>query len=159
MPSTPQKASGTRTLLHIVFFLSGIATVLIGQILPILIKRFSLNDLEAAYFFPAQILVGSLTGTILSSYFGRAGRYTAATWSGCFLIAVGLVTMNSGSLWLCAAGFIINGLGIGLTLPAINLLILEMTDTGAGAALSRLNFCWGAGAIVCKPFIDRVGTP
>ena len=40
-------------LLHIVFFVSGIATVLIGQVLPILSAGFALNDLQASFFFPA----------------------------------------------------------------------------------------------------------
>ena len=155
--STPRTAS-VKAILHIVFFLSGVATLMIGQVLPILSRRFTLNDLEAGYFFPAQILVGSLTGTILSGYLGRRGRYVSAVWAGCLLIAAGLIAINSNDLRLCAAGFVINGLGIGLTLPAINLLILEMTEGGTAAALSILNFCWGAGAIACKPFVDLVGT-
>jgi fucose permease len=159
MPSAPPNARRVKLLLHGVFFLSGIATVLIGQVLPILINRHSLTDLEAGYFFPAQILVGSLTGTLASSYFGRRGRYISATVIGCFLMAGGMVMLNSTEYAVCVAGFVVNGLGIGLTLPAINLLVLEMTAGQTAAALSILNFCWGAGAIVSKPFVDYVGTP
>ena len=67
--------------------------------------------------------------------------------------------MNSADYWTCVAGFIVNGLGTGLTLPAINLLVLEMTTGNTAAALSILNFCWGAGAIVSKPFVDYFGSP
>jgi hypothetical protein len=34
-------------LLHFVFFLSGIATVLIGQVLPVLSGKFELSDLQS----------------------------------------------------------------------------------------------------------------
>ncbi|HEY2865467.1 MAG TPA: MFS transporter [Pyrinomonadaceae bacterium] len=158
MPRRPPKIRQVSVLLHVVFFLSGIATVLIGQVLPILIRRFSLSDLEAGYLFPAQILVGALTGNLLSIYIGRRGGYIWATVIGCFLMTGGLLLMNSADYWTCVAGFIVNGLGTGLTLPAINLLVLEMTTGNTAAALSILNFCWGAGAIVSKPFVDYFGT-
>lgn len=141
------------TLLHAVFFLSGIATVLIGQILPVLSARFSLNDLQSGYLFPAQF-AGSLTGTLLTNWFGRSGRLVHASVIGSFLMAAGLFIMNVDAFPIVLAGFTVNGLGIGLTLPAINVLILERNPLRPAAALSFLNFFWGLGAIVSKPFVD-----
>jgi fucose permease len=126
-------------------------------VLPILIKRFSLNDLEAGYFFPAQF-AGSLTGTFLTTYFGRSGKFLSATVTGALLMAVGILLMSSTVFPVCLSGFAINGLGIGLTLPAINLLVLEMAPDNTVMALSILNFCWGAGAVISKPFVDRIGS-
>ena len=157
--STPGPHAGrVKLVLHIVFFLSGIATVLIGQVLPVLIRRFSLSDLEAGYLFPAQILVGAVTGNFLSGYIGRRAGYIWPTVIGCLLMTIGLLLMNSANYWICVAGFIANGLGTGLTLPAINLLVLDMAEGSTAAALSILNFCWGAGAIVSKPFVDGLGS-
>jgi fucose permease len=48
----------------------------------------------------------------------------------------------------------VNGIGIGLTLPSINMLILELNPERAAAALSFLNFFWGVGAIISQPFVD-----
>jgi len=143
-------------ILHAVFFVSGVTTILIGQVLPILSERFALNDLEAGYFFPAQFS-GSLFGTYLTSWFGRNHKFAQATLVGCLLMAAGMLLMNAGSFTVCLAGFTVNGIGVGLTLPAINMLILEMNPLRAAAALNILNFCWGAGAIVCKPFVDFIG--
>ena len=146
-----------KIVLHVIFFLSGITTVLIGQVLPVLAKHFSLSDLQVSYFFPAQF-AGSLIGTLLTSIAGRRNMYFAATIAGSLLMAGGILLMNVDIFAVCLLGFAINGMGIGLTLPAINMLILEMNPDRAGSALSVLNFCWGLGAIVCKPFVDLFGT-
>ena len=153
MPQTLSR----KVVLHVIFFLSGITTVLIGQVLPVLAKHFSLSDLQVSYFFPAQF-AGSLIGTLLTSMAGRRNMYFAATIAGSLLMAGGIPLMNVDIFAVCLLGFAINGMGIGLTLPAINMLILEMNPDRAGSALSVLNFCWGLGAIVCKPFVDLFGT-
>ena len=140
-------------LLHFVFFLSGIATVLIGQVLPVLSNKFGLSDLQSGYFFPAQF-AGSLTGTLLTNWFGRKGKLVLASTIGSGLMAAGTLMLNLGSYDLVLAAFLVNGLGIGLTLPAINVLILERDPENSAAALTFLNFFWGVGAIICKPFVD-----
>lgn len=142
-----------KAVLHFIFFLSGIATVLIGQLLPILARKFSLNDLQLGYFFPVQ-LAGSLTGTLMTNWFGQKGRLVTASLIGCVLMGIGILLMTVDVLGICLAGFFINGLGVGLTLPAINLVILELNPLRSPAALSVLNFCWGLGAIISKPFVD-----
>ena len=140
-------------LLHFVFFLSGLAGVLIGQVLPVLAGKFELNDLQSGYFFPAQF-VGSLTGTLLTNWFGRGGKLVLASAIGSGLMAAGVLMLNLGSYDLVLAAFLVNGLGVGLTLPAINVLTLERDPENSAAALTFLNFFWGLGAIVCKPFVD-----
>lgn len=153
----PSGTRGLAVLLHAVFFILGIATVLIGQVLPILAAGFALNDLQAGYFFPAQFS-GSILGTVISSWFGRRDRFVAAAVLGCVAMAAGVTAMSSTSFAGCLAGFMVNGIGVGLTLPSINLLVLEMNPGRGAPALSLLNFCWGLGAIVCKPFVDITST-
>lgn len=142
-----------KILLHIGFFASGIATVLIGQVLPFLASKFSLSDGAAGNFFPAQF-AGSLIGTFLTSWFGKRHKFLLASFIGCMLMGAGVAMLNLNSVELCLLGFFVNGLGIGLTLPSINMLVLELNPNRAGAALSFLNFFWGAGAIISQPFVD-----
>lgn len=149
--------SGLVVLLHAVFFVSGITTVLIGQVLPVLSAAFALNDLQAGYFFPAQFS-GSIIGTIVSSWFGKRNNFVLAATLGSVAMAIGVTAMTLSSFSGCLAGFLINGVGVGLTLPSINMLILEMNPHRGAAALSLLNFCWGLGAIACKPFVDATST-
>ncbi|MEP6786977.1 MAG: MFS transporter [Acidobacteriota bacterium] len=142
-----------KVTLHAIFFLSGIATVLIGQLLPILARHFTLSDLQVSFFFPSQF-AGSLLGTYLTSLFARRNNFIAASILGACLMATGVLMMNVDLFWVCLVGFLINGLGIGMTLPSINMLILELNPQRPGSALSILNFCWGLGAIFSKPFVD-----
>lgn len=152
-PGPASKDVTLAILLHAVFFLSGIATVIIGQVLPILAEKFQLNDLQLGYLFPAQF-AGSITGTLMTNWLGRQGRLIPASVAGGLLMAVGIGMLNLGSYELVLAAFLVNGLGIGLTLPAINVLILERDPANSASALNFLNFFWGVGAIVSKPLTD-----
>lgn len=127
--------------------------MLIGQVLPVMAKQFSLTDLQLSYFFPAQF-AGSLGGTFLTSRFSRKDNYLGATIVGCLLMTAGLAMMNIGVFGACLVGFLVNGIGIGMTLPSINMLILEAAEEHSASALVLLNFFWGVGAIISKPFVD-----
>ena len=146
-----------KVTLHAIFFLSGITTVLIGQVLPGFARHFSLNDLQVSYFFPAQF-GGSLIGGYVTSRFARRNDFVTASIIGGVLMAVGVLLMNFDMFSVCLAGFLLNGMGIGMTLPSINMLIVELNPNRAASALSILNFCWGIGAIVSKPFVDLFST-
>lgn len=143
----PNSVRTLQILLHIAFFLSGITTILIGQVLPLLASRFALNDLQAGFFFPAQF-AGSVTGTFLTNWFGKRNKFLSASLIGCFLMGVGILMLNLGSFELCLLGFFCNGIGVGLTLPSINMLTLELNPHRATSAVNILNFFWGLGAIV-----------
>jgi len=146
-----------KLLLHLFYFLSGIATVLIGQVLPILAKHFVLTDLQLGYFFPSQF-AGSLFGTFITSRLAKRNNYMAATVAGGIAMAAGVLIMNVDSIEICLAGFFVLGVGIGLTLPAINMMIVEIDPATSGPALSVLNLYWGIGAIICKPLVDLFST-
>ncbi|QQS31751.1 MAG: MFS transporter [Acidobacteriota bacterium] len=142
-----------KPLLHLMFFLSGIATVLIGQVLPILSRSFGLNDLYAGFFFPAQFS-GSIIGTLVSGRFAQRNDHKNAVVTGGFCFCLGILLLTIESYAACLSGFFILGLGVGLTLPSINMVVVELNPERSGPALSFLNFFWGLGAIVCKPFVD-----
>ncbi|MFN2501444.1 MAG: sugar MFS transporter [Pyrinomonadaceae bacterium] len=146
-----------KLLLHFIYFLSGVAAVLIGQILPILANRYELDDLQAGFFFPAQF-AGSLTGSFVSHRLGIRNKYMSATIFGAAAMASGSLMMNMDSYLVGLCGFYVLGIGIGLTLPSINMMIIEVAPERTASALSILNFCWGIGAIVCKPFVDAVSS-
>ncbi|HXG83397.1 MAG TPA: MFS transporter [Pyrinomonadaceae bacterium] len=144
-------------LLHAGFFLVGIITVLLGQILPVLTKRLTLDDREAGYLFVAQF-AGSLLGTLFYNRIIEKFGYLKLLFGGFCLMALGCAGLNFNSLFATSAAIFIYGGGIGSTIPAINLLIIELNHQKPASALSIINFFWGAGAILCKPFVDFVGS-
>jgi fucose permease len=146
-----------KVLLHFGFLVSGIVTVLIGQILPILSNRLQLNDEQAGYFFTIQF-AGSLLGTFLTNFLAKRFGFVIVSVVGCLAMAFGVLFLNS-EVWLvCSWAFFVMGFGIGTTLPAINMLTVELNPLNATPALNFLNFFWGIGAIFCKPFVDFFGT-
>lgn len=151
-------AVSLKILLHFGFLVSGIITVLIGQILPVLSRRLQLNDEQAGYFFTIQF-AGSLLGTFLTTPFAKRIGFAGATVLGCFAMAAGILFLNSESWLVCMSAFFVTGFGIGITLPSINMLTVELNPLNAAPALNFLNFFWGVGAIICKPFVDFLGTP
>ena len=149
----PESTRKLTIILHALFLISGTVTVLIGQFLPIMARHYALSDLQVSFYFPAQF-AGSLLGTFLTSIFARRNQFLAASFIGALAMGSGVMLMNIDSFPASLTAFALTGMGIGLTLPAINMTILEMNPLNAASALSVLNFCWGVGAIVCKPFVD-----
>lgn len=151
--SLPADTKWIKAVLHALFLVSGCVTVLIGQLLPIMAATFHLSDLQLSLYFPSQF-TGSIAGTLINTAFARRNAYLLASMVGALLMAGGVLLMNVGSFPFTLLAFMVNGLGIGLTLPAINMTVLELSPVKTASALSILNFCWGVGAIVCKPFVD-----
>ena len=145
-------------LLHAGFLFIGIITVLLGQILPILSGKLALDDREAGYLFVAQFS-GSLTGAAFYNRIIRKFGYLPMLAGFFCLMAGGCAALNFDSRILCAAAIFLYGIGIGATIPAVNLLIVELNREKSSSALNIINFFWGFGAILCKPFIDAVGSP
>ena len=145
-------------LLHAGFLLIGIVTVLLGQILPVLSKRLALDDREAGYLFVAQFF-GSLAGAFFYNRIVKKFGYLRMLAGGFCLMAGGCAALNFNSWILSLAAIYLYGVGIGLTIPAVNLLTVELNREKSSSALNTINFFWGFGAILCKPFVDFVGSP
>lgn len=143
--------------LRVGFILIGIITVLLGQILPILSLRLSLNDQESGYLFIGQF-AGSLAGTFCYNRLVRKFGYLKMLFGGFCIMAFGCAGVNLGSWFWCLTAVSIYGIGIGATIPAINMLVVELDREKSASALNTINFFWGVGAILCKPFVDQVGT-
>jgi len=129
----------------------GIATVLLGPMLPTLSARWSLNYSQAGALFTVQYLAATLTVALSGSVISRFGyRFTIK--AGLLLAAGGMALLLAGPKWLgmiCIAAY---GAGLGLTVPAGNLLVAEVNPKRRSATLNLLNFCWSAGAVAC-PFL------
>src|SRR5216684_797158 len=139
-------------LLFAGFALSGIATTIVGPMLPIFIKRWSLDDGQAGLFSTIQFLA-ALGGTLASSAIATWRGYKPALVLGYALMGGGLACLNANTHAVALAATASFGLGYGLTTPGTNLSVAELGGTKSASLLNQLNFAWGAGAMACSPLI------
>lgn len=154
---TPTGATdeGHRNLLILLFagfVLTGVATVIIGPLLPLFIQRWSLDDGQAGFFFTVQF-VSSTAGVGLSSVLASWWGYRPPLVLGYALLGAGLAALNSGSHSIALAATALFGAGYGLVIPGSNLLAAEAGGKKSASLLNLLNFAWGVGAVTCSPMI------
>jgi fucose permease len=153
--STAIQGHGHRNLLILLFagfVLSGVATTIVGPMLPVFIQRWSLDDGQAGLFSSIQFLA-ALGGTVVSSIVASWRGYRPALVVGYALMGAGLATLNSNSHGTALAATAALGLGYGLITPGSNLFVAELGGAKSASLLSLLNFSWGAGAMACSPLI------
>jgi MFS transporter, FHS family, glucose/mannose:H+ symporter len=144
-------SSAASVVLHAGFVVTGVATTLMGPILPIFIARWSLSDQHAGLFFTAQFC-GSMAG--VASIRWLIGRgYRQAFVCGFILIAAGVAGLNLGSNGACLGATFVVGCGLGQALSTGNLWVAEIAKARRVPALSILNLQWGIGAIACAPLV------
>jgi MFS transporter, FHS family, glucose/mannose:H+ symporter len=141
----------------------GVITVLLGPILPALSAKWSLNYAQAGSLFTVQFAASTL-GSLFSGLVGGRRRYRAAIALGLAGITFGLLALTAHSWQIGVFGIVLYGWGLGLAIPAANLLVAEANPENRSASLNRLNFAWSAGAVLC-PFLiapavkaDRLST-
>jgi FHS family glucose/mannose:H+ symporter-like MFS transporter len=146
---------GHRKLLALLFagfVLTGIATVIIGPMLPVFIRKWSLDDGQAGFFFTIQF-TSSMAGVILSSAVASWRGYRPALLMGYALMGSGLAALSAGSYAVVLGATALFGCGYGLVVPGTNLLVAEAGGRRSASLLNLLNFTWGAGAVACSPLI------
>ncbi len=139
-------------LLFAGFVLSGIATTIVGPMLPIFIRRWSLDDGQAGLFSTIQFLA-ALGGTLASSVIAARLGYRPALVLGYAFMGGGLASLNSGAHAVALMATAAFGLGYGLITPGTNLFVAELGGVKSASLLNQLNFAWGAGAMACSPLI------
>jgi MFS transporter, FHS family, glucose/mannose:H+ symporter len=147
-----QKHRNLLVLLFAGFVLSGIATTIVGPMLPIFIRRWSLDDGQAGLFSSVQFLA-ALGGTLASSVIASWGGYRPALVLGYALMGGGLASLNADTHGVALTATAAFGLGYGLITPGTNLFVAELGGAKSASLLNQLNFAWGAGAMACSPLI------
>ncbi|MDZ7638689.1 MAG: MFS transporter [Bryobacterales bacterium] len=147
-----------RLLLHGLFIFVGVATTMLGPLLPSLMRRWSLSDSQAGALFTAQFLM-AVVGSLLVVWLMRHFR----AWH---LLLVGYCLCGTGVLGLAApswhwgfAGACLSGFGLGLINPTANLSSASLMPGEPAKAINLLNFFFSIGATLAPPviagFVDR----
>ena len=149
--NAPASAGSLTLASYISFVPIGIATVLLGPLLPVLSERWSMNYSQAGVLFAVQY-VASTAAVALSGVLVSRFGFRFPIKAGLFLMAAGLAPLMSGPKHLALICIAANGAGLGLATPPANLLVAELNPERRSATLNWLNFYWSAGAVIC-PFL------
>ena len=141
---------------HWGFVLTGVATTMLGPLLPALAAQWTLSDERAGYLFAAQFL-GVLASTLGCVQLGRRVGFQEILAAGFGCMALGVLALGTSDWWLGLAAAAVWGAGTGLVAPASNLLVAATAaKQSPAAALNVLNMLWGVGAVSAPVLIATV---
>ena len=135
-------------VLYLQFVLTGTVTTLLGPLLPVLVKRCAMSDADAGSLVAAQF-----AGHFIGALFANRNLRTSI-FAGMPLIAIGVGALGFSS---CALGYLCTacyGVGLGLTISAINLIIASRQRERRAYSLTLLNFLWGIGAVSSPVLVE-----
>ena len=138
-----------------VFALVGVATTMLGPMLPILAAQWKLTDRQLGTLFVAQFC-GGFAGAIASTTLIRRTSTHLTVRVGLLLTAAGIACVPWPSVWAVVGGIALYGFGIGLATPSISIGVCEVFRTQPARAMNLLNFCWAMGAILAPGMILRL---
>ena len=131
------------------FFVAGIATVMLGPLLPALIQHWQIQDSQAGTLFTADFL-GQLCGAWIA-----ARNLRASLLYGSAITALGCATVSSLSFGNAHIALFCIGVGLGTGLTAGNIIAGTTLPSARARLLAMLNVAWGLGAIAC-PLLLRI---
>jgi MFS transporter, FHS family, glucose/mannose:H+ symporter len=149
-----QQATSSRAFTYIAyisFVPIGIATVILGPMLPPLSARWEMNYSQGGILILVQYLASTCAVGFSGLLAARRG-FLFPMKVGIALMSIGLALLLSTSKTLALVGIAGNGAGLGLAVPAANLLVAAANPTRRSATLNLLNFFWSTGAVSC-PFL------
>jgi len=147
------RASILRGLAPIFFYflVAGIATVMLGPLLPWLISRWHMQDVQAGTLFTASF-AGQLCGSWIAAHYLRASIIYGA-----LLTAIGCTAMAWAGYGAAHVAFFCIGAGLGAGLLAGNVIVGTAIPSIRARLLAILNVAWSLGAIACPILIRRSG--
>ena len=154
----------SRVDLHVGFVAAGMATTLLGPVLPALAQRWGVSDALIGLAFTVQFL-GTVSMSALSSALVirlGGGRVMLA---GFVLLAAGIGGLSVAPWGPGLAAILCYGFGLGLVLPTTNVLIAAASPGREASAVSLVNVSWSGGAVAWPVLVaylgggQRVGLP
>src|SRR5437588_6097832 len=130
----------------VLFALTGMAATAAGALLPLLVRQWGLTDMPAGSLIAAEYGGSALAAMFAAALIARRGFRTTLMIAG-LAIAAGLLLLAYVGWPLALGALLVAGIGIGLMIPAANLLVAQVSGSRAGAMLNLLNCGWVAGAM------------
>jgi MFS transporter, FHS family, glucose/mannose:H+ symporter len=133
------------------FLAAGVATVMLGPLLPALIQRWHIQDAQAGTLFTA-----SFAGQFCGAWFATR-NLRASILYGSAITAAGCAAMAWVGFGLAHIALFCVGLGLGAGLTAGNVIAGTAVPAARARLIAILNVAWGLGAIAC-PVLVRLSS-
>lgn len=133
------------------FFVAGIATVMLGPLLPALIERWHIQDAQAGTLF-----MTTFAGQLCGAWFATRNLRASMLYGAC-MSAVGCALMAWTGFGAAHAALFCVGLGLGAGLTAGNVISGIAIPSARTRLIALLNVAWGAGAISCSLLVRACG--
>lgn len=133
------------------FFVAGIATVMLGPLLPALIARWHIQDAQAGTLFMA-----AFAGQMCGAWFATRNLRASMLYGAC-MSAVGCILMAWTGFGAAHMALFCVGLGLGAGLTAGNVISGIAIPSARTRLIALLNVAWGAGAISCSLLVRACG--
>ena len=146
-------AKPLRALLPVYFYFlaAGVATVMLGPLLPALIQRWHIQDAQAGALFTANF-----AGQFCGSWFATR-NLRASILYGSAITAAGCIAMAWVGFGPAHIALFCTGLGLGAGLTAGNVIAGTTVPAERARLIAILNVVWGLGAIAC-PVLVRLSS-
>lgn len=146
----------SRIELYAGFLLAGMATTLLGPLVPALSRRWGLADVAMGAVFSTQFLSSFAVTLISSSLVVRYGTSRVLA-LGFILIGIGLAVLGMAPWPVGMAATACYGAGLGLVLPTTNVAIAARAPGREASAVSLVNVAWSAGAVTWPLLVASIG--
>jgi FHS family glucose/mannose:H+ symporter-like MFS transporter len=133
------------------FLAGGVATVMLGPLLPALIQHWHIQDAQAGTLFTANF-----TGQFCGAWFATR-NLRASILYGSAVSAIGCAAMAWASFGQAHIALFCVGLGLGAGLTAGNVVAGTAVPSSRARLIALLNVSWGLGAIAC-PILVRISS-
>jgi hypothetical protein len=137
-----------RAGLYAAFALAGVATTMLGPLMPALQARWNIADSRGGLLFTAQFLASVCSAALVGVLTQRFG-YGHPIRFGLLLLAAGVAGCAVCPWPLALACVALYGCGLGLIIPAGNLGIAALHPGAGTRPVMALNLCWCVGANSC----------
>jgi MFS transporter, FHS family, glucose/mannose:H+ symporter len=146
----PASPHALRTLLPVFlyFLAAGVATVMLGPLLPSLIRRWQIQDGQAGTLFTA-----SFVGQFCGAWFATRNLRMSVIY-GSAMTAGGCVAMAWAGFGFAHLALFAVGLGLGGGLTAGNVIAGTVVPSARARLIATLNVAWGLGAIGCPLLVE-----
>lgn len=148
--------SFNRIPLYGAFVPVGMATTMLGPLMPSLQARWQLTDAQAGLLFTAHFLATVAASAIVGPMARRLG-YGALITAGLLLVAVGVAACALGAWPVVLAAVALYGCGLGIAIASANMRVAASSAGDSARPVMVLNLCWSVGAVVAPACLAALG--